>query len=378
MNKYQFSAKSWMWDELDKRKELYTRLFAGQSVPFLPVEIRIATPKYTARDYYESAEKQLEDSLESARLTWSLQDKTDHIPALVPDVGCSCLATAFGAEYYMGDDADQTAGIKEAPITDLAAQIEQLSVPELRQSKWLAEGLSRITMFTQAGSGLLPVSGLDAAGGLNVAADLLGITELIMLMVDEPEALHKLLSIIQETYLTLIEAEAQAAGGLEHMTTTDFYAGWAPDGYKGHCSDDISAMISPQMYREFSAPYNAMVYERYGAGGLHNCGPNPCQQEYVAHQFSPRYLDLSEKYSMHDLPELKKSLRKKAFLRFGSEYTDPDVIVKTYRQYMELLAPDVILIPAYTLADIDEGRDLYDRLHPIAVEYASRMDFGFA
>ena len=339
MGKLHFTAYDWMREELDRRKNLYTRLFMGEPVPYLPIEIRISTPKYQPADYYASAEKQLEDSLESAKLTWELREKTDHIPALSPDVGCGCLATAFGAKYYFGDHSDQTAGIKTPPLSDLASQIGTLSTPQIEQSEWLTEGIRRVAMFADAGDGFLPVSGLDVAGGLNVASDLVGITKLMLLMLEEPKAVHKLLLIIQNTYLRLIEQEAKAAGGLENMTTTDFYAGWAPNGFKGHCSDDISAMISPSMYKEFSAPYNALIYQQYGAGGLHNCGPNPCQYEYVSHSLSPRYLDLAEKYSKEDLPELKKSMRKKAFIRFGSEDTNLKDIVANYKKYMETACP---------------------------------------
>jgi hypothetical protein len=191
------------------------------------------------------------------------------------------------------------------------------------------------------------------------------------------EALHKMLSVIQEAYIALIEKQIMVSGGLDNMSCVDFYPGWCPPGFKGHCSDDISAMFGPELYEEFSAPYHDMIFKKYGAGGLHNCGPNPCHEAYVASEFAPRYIDLAEKYSVCDLPKFKKSFRKKAFIRWGSEDTDLDVIEKNFRGYMELLAPDVILVPAYTVANVEDGDALYERLYPIAVEYARRMDFGF-
>ena len=365
-----------MREERARREELYNNLFVGRPVSHIPIDIKVNAPKYKVREYYHDHSKQLEDGMRSALATWGLKSN-DLIPSLFPDVGCSCMATIFEAEYYFGNSENQTAGIKEPPIKNITEWAANAKNPDILSSEWIREGLARIKEFAEAGQGFIPVTGLDAAGGANVAADLLGVQSLLEAMVFEKEAIHLLLNIIQKAYLDLIEKEITAAGGLDNMTCVDFYPGWSPKGFKGHCSDDISAMIGPGMYEEFSAPYHAVIYKEYGAGGLHNCGPNPCHESYVAHELSPRYLDLAESYSVCDLPKFKKSLKKKAFIRWGSENTDINIIEKKFRGYMELLTPDLILTPAYTVRTVEEGDALYERLYPIAVEYANRMDFGF-
>ena len=373
---YGFEISGHMREERSRREDLFDRLYDGKPVPHIPIEIKVSAPEYKARDYYFDRETQFSDAMKSALATWGMK-RNDLIPSLFPDVGCGCLATIFGAEYYFGRNENQTAGVKEPPIKDLSGWAARAEMPDILGSEWIREGLKRIKEYAEAGRGFLPVTGLDAAGGVNVAADLLGVQSLLMAMIFEKEAVHKLLSVIQGTWLALIEKETEAAGGLDNMTSVDFYPGWSPPGYKGHCSDDISAMFGPGMYEEFSAPYHAAIYEAYGAGGLHNCGPNPCHEAYVAHELSPRYLDLMEDYSEKDLPKLKKSLKRKAFIRWGSDDKDIERIEKRFRGYMELLAPDVILVPSYTLPTAEEGDELYGRLYPIAVEYAKRMDFGF-
>ncbi len=371
-----FVVENWMLDEDKRRKDLYVKLFNGNRLPHIPIEIRISNNKYSLKEHLEDKFKQLEDSLENVRRSWELRDFTDAIPTLVPDVGSSCLATAFGAEYHFSDNDDQPPGIKK-PIIDDLESVGRLSAPSLKESRWLSEGLERIALFAEAGNGFVPLNALDAAGGLNVAADLLGISELLIGMITDPEAVHFLLKMIQQTYIDLIREEIKAAEGIQNLTTTDFYAGWAPPGYKGHCSDDISAMISPEHYSEFSAPYSTLVYNEFGSGGLHNCGPNPCHEAYVSQPVSPRYFDLNEIYSKADLSKLKHSFRKKAFIKLGSDETDIESIMTQYKSYMELMAPDVILIPCYTLKSVEKGKELYKRLLPISVEYAQRMDFGF-
>ena len=376
MSRFDFQISDHMREERLRREDLFTKLFAGEPVPHIPIEIKVHAPKYKAREYYFDRGKQLEDFLNSALATWELK-RNDLIPSIFPDIGCSCIATIFGAEYYFGKSEDQTAGIKEPPIKVLEEWAKDAAVPDVLESEWIREGLERTKEYAEAGKGFIPVTGLDAAGGPNVAADLLGVQNLLMAMVLEKEALHKLLSVIQEVYLALIEKQIEAADGQQNMSTIDFYPGWCPPGYKGHCSDDISAMFGPEIYEEFSAPYHDIIFRKYGAGGLHNCGPNPCHEAYVNAGITPRYIDLSEVYSARDLPDMKKAFKKKAFIRWGSEDTDVDVIERKFRGYMELLAPDVMLVPAYVVPTKELGDEIYERLYPIAVEYAKRVDFGF-
>ena len=62
--------------------------------------------------------------------------------------------------------------MRDKIITDLEKQVELVPTPNPYKDGWLPEGLRRIRMFAEAGEGFVPVSLLDAAGGLNVASDL--------------------------------------------------------------------------------------------------------------------------------------------------------------------------------------------------------------
>lgn len=371
----ELEIKDWMRDELARRKDMYRRLWAGEPLERIPLDVRVALPAhYTVREQMLEPEKMLEVALASALATWKLVPSTDAIPAMRPDVGCSCLASAFGAEDYWGDDPQQTLYIKDKVITDLEKQVDALRIPDPYRDGWLPEGLQRIRMFAEAGEGFIPVSLLDAAGGINVAADLMGVTEVLEAVYTAPAALHKLLDKIQDLYASTIRASIKAAGGEENITTTDFPDVWFPEGSKGHVSDDICANFGPRIYDEFSAPYHARIFKEFGCGGLHNCGPNPCHAAYVAHEYSPRCLDLAYTYSRNDLHNLKVSLKKKAFIYMGPEGRDP---VAWFHEIMELMAPDTIVVPIIHIKPEDNPEELCCRLRPIAEEYARRMDWGW-
>jgi hypothetical protein len=370
-----------MRDEIARRKQLWRDLFAGERLSRVPLDIRVGpTTSHSVREQFQDRDKQLETALSSVHESWKLEAKTDWIPAMRPDVGCSCLATAFGAEYYWGENPSQTPGIRKRIVDDLDHDLASLSEPDPYHDGWLPEGMKRIEVFAEAGDGYAPVSLLDAAGGLNVAADLLGVAEILTALYTSPAAVHDLLSRIQRLFIATIEAGIDAAGGEEFITTTDFPDFWFPEGLKGHVSDDLSANFGPDLYTEFSAPYHDMVLSRFGPGGLHNCGPNPCHEAYVSGGSPPRSIDLSDAYSHDDLPLFRRSLSKRGFiyLSFDNRMKPGIEPVGWFADIMESCAPELIVVPVIYAKDPQDGKRLFDALAPIATKYAARLDWGWS
>ena len=363
--------------EIERRKQLVRDLWAGKPLDHVPVYISVENPapRYTIREQFLDADKQWEKSFIELKLACEHVPQNDLVPAIRPDVGCSCLATAFGAELFWGDDPNQTCGVKHAPLKRVEDAYD-LPVPAADAGQ-LAEGIRRVRQFAEAGEGLLCVSLLDMAGGLNVASDLLGGQTLYTSMYENPEALNCLLAKIQQLFIATIDAQILAAGGQEHITNTDFPEYWFPEGRKGHVSDDISANISPASYHRFSRPFHNLIFQRYGGGGLHNCGPNPCLQSYLSHEPPIGAIDLSYMFSRVDLPRMKGILKKRAFVYLGNFPTEPEEAIAAYREIMELMTPDVIVVPHLTVPLKSNPGEVYRRMREIAHEYAKRMDWGW-
>ena len=364
-------------DEIERRKQLIRDLWAGKPIDHVPVLMNVANPapRYSIREQFQDGDKQLQEALTAAGITWREIPGSDTVPAMRPDVGCSCLATAFGAELYWGDDPNQTCGVREPVLKDVE-EAYGLSVPP-PDSGQLGEGTERIGRFAAAGEDLVSVSLLDMAGGLNVACDLLGGENMYLAMNDNPRALLCLLDKIQQLFLETVELQIRAAGGQQRITTTDFPDLWFPEDRKGHVSDDISAAISPEQYRRFSLPFHDRIFARYGGGGLHNCGPNPCLAEYLQHAPAPRAIDLSYRYSKTDLPAIKQVCRKRALVYMGEFPAPPREALDSFRAIMEFMTPDVMVIPWFTVQIDDRPAELYRAMREIAEEYAQRMDWGW-
>ena len=364
-------------DEIDRRKQLIRDLWAGKAVDHVPVLMNVVNPasRYSIREQFQDGDKQLEAALTAVGLTWQKIPESDTVPAMRPDVGCSCLATAFGAELFWGDDPNQTCGVREPVLRDVE-EVCHLAVPASDRGQ-LGEGVERIRRFAAAGAGMISVSLLDMAGGLNVACDLLGGEALYVAMYENPEALLCLLDKIQQLFLGTIVRQVEAAGGQDHITTTDFPDYWFPEGRKGHVSDDISANISLELYRKFSLPFHDMVFARYGGGGLHNCGPNPCLKGYLEHTPRLRAIDLSFHYSKDDLPAIKRACRRQALIYMGEFPSEPQEALDTFRGIMEFMSPDVVVIPVLNVRIEDSPAEFYAAMRTVSEEYAKRMDWGW-
>jgi hypothetical protein len=61
-----------------------------------------------------------------------------------------------------------------------------------------------------------------------------------------------------------------------------------------------------------------------------------------------------------------------------SDWPDhPVQAIEAYREVMEQMAPDVVVVPAVYITTKDEPQEVYTRLRAISTEYARRMDWGW-
>jgi len=69
--------------------------------------------------------------------------------------------------------------------------------------------------------------------------------------------------------------------------------------------------------------------------------------------------------------------RRKALVYLGEFPAEPDEAVRAFREIMELMAPDVVVIPHVAVPPDKGPGELYRRMREIAVEYARRMEWGW-
>ena len=108
----------------------------------------------------------------------------------------------------------------------------------------------------------------DFQGPLDVAEVLWG-SDIFLAFYEEPQTVHALLSLITDTYCRAMDAWLPIVASLP---ASDWACHWGFLHRGLVCLRLDSCMnISQEFYREFSMPYDAKIFARYG-GFLHSCG----------------------------------------------------------------------------------------------------------
>jgi MtaA/CmuA family methyltransferase len=138
---------------------------------------------------------------------------------------------------------------------DDLARLERLD--PTRPGSRMADRLAAITAMSQAVQGACPVVGWVEMPFAE-ACDLVGVSDFMMMMIDEPETAHAVLEAALRIEIDF--ALAQLAAGAPMIGA----------------GDAAASLISPRNYREFALPYEKRLVEAvHAAGGLvklHICG----------------------------------------------------------------------------------------------------------
>jgi len=359
---------------IEQRKQKVRDVWSYNKVDHIPIQMSVDyNPwNYTMQDELMDMEKQLQLRLLSVINSMKhLPD--DYIPCMFINVGCVGIASALGAEIHYGDNPQQTPGVKK-PILDKVEDIYRLKRPDpYKDGLLLQEYMKRLKYFREKTQNKVAVSGLDMNGPMAVASDILGSETVYWMMMEAREDLKYLLDFITEVIVGITDAAIYIAGDINSFTSTDFFYCWCPEGHKGHVSSDLCASYSPQLFRQFDIPVNNRIFEKYGGGLLHNCGPNPCAFDYLKHQPENHGVDLAYTYSKGDLEKLKKAFKGTGVIYFYYE-GKPEDVIREYRETMEALAPDVAAFPVYSLSDPQyEPEMVYEDFYKISREYARRI-----
>ena len=367
--------------EIERRKQVIRDVWEYRKVDHIPVLLSIQSNPfgYTMHEELLSMEKQLQMRLESIRRSLELVPD-DYIPAMFANVGCVAIENAYGMEMFYGHSSAQTPSVK-APLLDDIEKIYTLKRIDPHKDGILPAFLKRIRYFVEQTDSLIPVTCLDMNGSMAIAMDILGSESFLLGMYTEPEKIRTLLDFIVDDIIKVTDACIDAAGGLEMLTSTDFVGEWFPEGRKGHVSDDVCAMYSPELFQEIAIPVYNRIFERYGPGMIHNCGPNPCMGHYLGH--TPRIggADLNFQYSRADLPKFKKAFSRKGILYLGMDFSSEEQTICDYQYIIDSLSPEVIAIPSVVIDETDilsgkcDVKRLYEKLRRMSTVYSEQI-FG--
>jgi len=194
---------------------------------------------------------------------------SDHIPAMtLYYMGEGILAAIYGAKQYLVErDPPYTEGRLFADIFEAQKISNDFDIEDTEWGKILKE---HVLCFMDATHGEIPVGPPDYQSPYGTATKLMPNEDLMIAMYEEPDLVHVFLERVTDGIIKLTET-------MEKWVGPDLYAKNLSNPIPGKCGfliwDDYISVLTPKLHTEFCAPQNRRLFEKYGGGHLHTCGP---------------------------------------------------------------------------------------------------------
>ena len=163
-------------------------------------------------------------------------------------------AADFGAKIEFPEDG---LPLCHQPLLANPDDIHELIPPQPSHGRRMGDRLQAVQKFREQVGGEVPIMGW-VEGALAEAADLRGVSDLLMDLILRPDWVTDLLEICAEVAISFAKAQVEAGADIIGL------------------GDAIASQISPAMYRQFALPYEqrifAAVHEMGALTRLHICG----------------------------------------------------------------------------------------------------------
>lgn len=275
---------------------------------------------------------------------WSYRENLhdDTIPNMKPYYGIAEHSSLLGGEVVYGGDTSYHVH----PLEDWDTDFEKLQLSEdnenlrllLDSMKYLKSKEKEIGFVATLRGGDSPMDMANAIRGNDMFYDLY----------DEPENMHKLLSLCLEASRFTFKLQKEIIGDLCGGVISGFGV-WLPGNSIGHLSEDASALCNVEMYREYGKPYLKALLEDYDCTMLH-----------------------THTMGMHVLPEFV-DIEKIKFIQITYDPNQPAPI-EIYKQNLDLLQ-DKIVVLNMEIEEVEENLTfLYENKSIVMVDRAQKAD----
>lgn len=152
---------------------------------------------------------------------------------------------------------DNNLPVIREPLLKDPSDLKTLMIPDPATSPRMSDRLEAIRLFRETVGGEVPIMGW-VEGALAEAADLRGVTNLMLDLIERPKWVEVLNEICTEVAIKFAQAQIDAGADIIGL------------------GDAIASQISPEMYRRFALPYEksifAAVHDKQAFARLHICG----------------------------------------------------------------------------------------------------------
>ncbi|MCL4415595.1 MAG: hypothetical protein M1365_02670 [Actinobacteria bacterium] len=379
--------------EIEKRKERIRKIWQYKQVDHIPIGIYIIDNKerFTRKERETEKKKNLRFDLNSIKKSLSLLSD-DYIPFLKPEVGCTTVPTILGCKVSYTEQFENYSTVKE-PIIHSIEDLERLDIPrdenEIIKKGLMPGNLEKIDYYKAVTKGSIDMTGIDIGGVLCGSVDLMDSNLFYMSLIFLLKGLLNYLEKLSNLYVKVQEILTGEIGDLNKMTNIDWDVSWYPEGHKGYLSDDPCANFGISTFETFSKPFNKKIYDRFGYGGFHNCGPHPCASAYIQYDEKDagkkvKAVNCSLQFTYKELDKYISTFSGSEtilYFLFEEEFYDPKKAIELYRELTDKgIKYNVVCVPSYPLDasshSDDDIRDIYKEFLKISKEYALSLNLG--
>ena len=265
-------------DRVAEARDLRVRWYRGEKTertPFVftvpPKDPGCAMPAcpYTYQELCEDAGKVVDGFVRSLQYQFDTYPDCDFLPCFsMHYLGEGILAALYGAKQYV---VERTPPFTEGRVFHTIEETVRLSNDfEVEATEWGQKLKEHICRLLDATDGEIPISGVDYQSPYGTATKLLDNEALMMALYDEPELVHAFFQKVTDGIRKLVDTILEWIGP-EHFALN------RNNPVPGACGiilwDDYVSVLNPALHMEFCAPYHRQLFERYGQGHLHTCGP---------------------------------------------------------------------------------------------------------
>lgn len=264
---------------VEEAKDLRKRWYRGEKVeraPYfysVPAEVTKAwfnaNSKHDFADICNAADKAIEAQLMSMQHQCDTFPDCDFIPAFAMFyMGEGILAAMFGAEQLVVPDAPPFT--KGRVLNSIDELVKLKRKPDIENSEWGLKLKEHMLRMVDATHGEIPIASVDYQSPYGTATKIMDNEELMLAMYDEPELVTEFLNIVTNGIIDLIETMKTWVG--EDLLCLN-NSNPIPGASGIVIWDDYISVINPKLHEKFCSPCNLRLYEKYGKGHLHTCGP---------------------------------------------------------------------------------------------------------
>jgi len=344
---------------IEQKKDLIRKNWLLQEVEEVPFLIEIGPFHAASTKFFSDDDAELAWNINFYKQRKGINDYG--IPNIKPNQGIGIIASAFGCEHIVNDEADPWIKplIREENVND----VYKLEVPDPINNPIYKRAYNRIEFFQSHSD--LPLRLVNVPSPLVTASLIWDYTSFIVAMMIYPKEVHILMEKVTAATIDYIREQLRR---IKNLFTMGHEMWYIPRDLGVRISDDTAALMSPNLYREFGVKYNSLISRAFGGIVVHSCGDVQNVVEPMMEIEGLRGLDLTIPQNPN-WEVIRKAAAGKTALNLRHYYwdhgKDTQVDLAEYsRKLIEFFGQKGIFIQTSTPTP-EEARDLGKRLHYI-------------